>query len=128
MGMKTQLLKVCNLMIYPLDKRNTKKLKTKNQTSWFFCKHLYFSQFFSKKAKITISLFMKNSRNNNIILGFSIWFYVFGFSWSNALIKRKASLQTHSWVCSVGRMCNSVLYKLDHTSDGASNDKVWKKG
>ena len=29
---------------------------------------------------------MKNSRNNNIILGFSIWFYVFGFSYSNGLI------------------------------------------
>jgi hypothetical protein len=33
-------------------------------------KHPYFSQIFSKKA--TISLFMKSSRNNNIILGFSI--------------------------------------------------------
>ena len=60
-----------NLLIYPLDKLNTKKLKTKQ---------LYFIQIFSKKAKITKLLFMKNSRNNNIILGFSIWFYVFGFS------------------------------------------------
>ena len=38
---------------------------------------------FSKKAKIAKSLFMKNSRNNSIILGFSVWFYVFSFSWSN---------------------------------------------
>ena len=29
---------------------------------------------------------MKNSRNNNIIFGFSVWFYVFGFSYSNGLI------------------------------------------
>ena len=37
-----------------------------------FCKQqLYFSQIVSKKAKITISYFMKNSKNNNIILGFS---------------------------------------------------------
>ena len=56
-------------MIYPLDGRNTKKLKTK--TVDFFCKHPYFSQMFSKKAKITTSLFMKNSKYNNIILGFS---------------------------------------------------------
>ena len=49
-------------------------LKNQKPNQLIFCKHLYFSQIFSKKAKITKSLFMKNSRNNNIILGFSIWF------------------------------------------------------
>ena len=51
-------------LIYPLqslDKQSTKKLK-------------------NQKAKITKSLFMKDSRNNNIILSFSIWFYVLGLS------------------------------------------------
>ena len=48
---------------------------------------MYSSQIFSKKATITISLFMKNSRNNNIIFGFSIWFCVSGFSWSNGFVK-----------------------------------------
>ena len=46
-------------------------------------KQSYFSQIVSKKAKITMSFFMKNSKNNNIILGFSFSFYVFGFSWRN---------------------------------------------
>ena len=36
-----------------------------------------------QKAKITISFVMKNSKNNNIIFGFSFQFYVFGFSLSN---------------------------------------------
>ena len=56
-------------MFYPLDSRNTKKLKT-NMLS-FYKEQLYFSQIVAKKAKITISFFMKNSKNNNIILGFS---------------------------------------------------------
>ena len=61
-----------SFMIYPLDSRNTKKLKNKKpQLLGFFCKHSYFSQIVSKKAKIIISFFMKNSKNNNIILGFS---------------------------------------------------------
>ena len=59
-------------MIYPLDKRNTKKLKTKPADS--LINTSISVKFFSKKAKITKSLFMKNSKNNNIILGFSIWF------------------------------------------------------
>jgi hypothetical protein len=58
-------------MSYPLDSRNTKKLKNQKLKQLIF-QHPYFSHLFSKKAKITISLFMKNSRNNNIILGFSI--------------------------------------------------------
>ena len=65
-------------MIYPLDKRNTKKLKKtkkkQKKTADFFVNTCISVKFFQKKAKITKSLFMKNSRNNNIILGFSIWF------------------------------------------------------
>jgi len=72
-----------SLLIYPLDKRNTKRLKNqKTKPADFFVK-LVFQSILFKKAKITKSLFMKNSRNNNIILGFSVWFYVFDFSCSN---------------------------------------------
>jgi hypothetical protein len=68
-------------MCYPLDSRNTKKPKTK---MLIFYKHQsYFSQIVSKKAKITILFFMKNTKNTNIILGFIFYFYVFGFSLSN---------------------------------------------
>ena len=59
-------------MIYPLDERNTKKLKPKPAD--FFVNTCISVKFFQKKEKITKLLFMKNSRNNNIILGFSIWF------------------------------------------------------
>ena len=70
-------------MFYPLDSRNTKNLK-KQKLKCFYKQQSYFSQIVSKKkAKITISFFMKNSRNSNIILGFSFQFYVFGFSLSN---------------------------------------------
>ena len=59
-------------MFYPLDSRNTKKIKKiKNKMLSFYKQQSYFSQIVSKKAKITISFFMKNSKNNNIILGFS---------------------------------------------------------
>ena len=61
-------------MFFPLDSRNTKKLKTKMLS--FYKQQTYFSQIVSKKAKITISLFMKNSKNNNIILGFSFMYLV----------------------------------------------------
>ena len=37
----------------------------------FYKQQSYFSQIVSKKAKITISFFIKKSKNNNIILGFS---------------------------------------------------------
>ena len=56
-------------MIYPLHGRNTKKPKTK--TADFFVNTGNFSQIVSKKAKMIICFFMKNSKNNNIILGFS---------------------------------------------------------
>ena len=42
--------------------------KQKTKTADFFYKHCYFSQIVSKKDKI--HHFMKNSKNNNIILGF----------------------------------------------------------
>ena len=59
-------------MFYPLDSRNTKKPKNpKTKLLSFYKQQSYFSQIVSKKAKITISFFMKNSKNNNIILGFS---------------------------------------------------------
>ena len=61
-------------MFYPLDSRNTKKPKTKMLS--FYKQQSYFSQIVSKKAKITISFFMKNSKNNNIILGFSFMYLV----------------------------------------------------
>ena len=44
--------------------------------SSFYKQQSYFSQIVSKKAKITISFFMKNSKNNNIILGFSFMYLV----------------------------------------------------
>ena len=47
-----------------------KKLKILQTTS-------YFGQIVSKKDKLTIHIFMKNSKNNNIILGFNFHFYVF---------------------------------------------------
>ena len=66
-------------MIYPLDSQNTKKTKTAD----FFVNTCISVKFFQKKARLSVSFFMKNSRNNNIILGFSFWFYVFGFSLTN---------------------------------------------
>ena len=68
-------------MFYPLDTRNTKKPKTK--MPMFYKQKSYFSQIVSKNAKIAILFFMKNSKTNNIILGFIFYFYVFGFSLSS---------------------------------------------
>ena len=59
-------------MINPLDGRNTKKLKNqKPKLLFFFVNTGLFSQIVSKKAKMIIYLFMKKSKNKNIILGFS---------------------------------------------------------
>jgi hypothetical protein len=55
-------------MFNPLDSQNTKQPKTKMLI--FYKQQSYFSQIISKKANITI-FFMKNSSDNNIILGFS---------------------------------------------------------
>ena len=41
-----------NYLFFPLDSRNTKKLKTKMLS--FYKQQAYFSQIVSKKAKITI--------------------------------------------------------------------------
>ena len=58
----------------------TKKTnKPKTKTADHFVNARISSQIFSKKAKI-IYFFYENSKNNNIILGFSFYFYVFGFS------------------------------------------------
>ena len=66
-------------MFYPLDSRNTKKTKKpKTKMLSFYKQQSYFSQIVSKKAKITISFFMKNSKNKNIILGF-IFMYLVSF-------------------------------------------------
>ena len=62
------------ILFYPLDSRKTKKPKTKMLS--FYKQQSYFSQIDSKKAKITISFFMKNSKNNNIILSFSFMYLV----------------------------------------------------
>ena len=66
-------------VFFPLDSQNTEKLKTKMLT--FYKQQMYFSLIVSKKAKITILFFMKNSQNNNIILYISIlpnvWFMSF---------------------------------------------------
>ena len=40
----------------------------------FYKQKSYFSQIITKKAKITISFFMKNSKNTNIVLGFSFMY------------------------------------------------------
>ena len=56
-------------MFYPLDSQNTKKPKTEMLS--FDKQQSYFGQIVSKKAKITISFCMKNSKNNNIILSLS---------------------------------------------------------
>ena len=61
-------------MFYPLDSRNTKKIKNKIKMLSFYKQQSYFSQIVSKKAKITISFFMNDSKNNNIILDFSYKF------------------------------------------------------
>ena len=50
--------------------------KPKTELLSFYKQQSYFSQIVSKKAKITISFFMKNSKNNNIILGFSFMYLV----------------------------------------------------
>ena len=55
-------------MWYPLDEKSN---KTKTKLLSFYKQQSYFSRIVSKKAKISISFLMKNSKNNNIILGFS---------------------------------------------------------
>ena len=44
----------------------------------FYKQQSYFNPIVSKKAKITVLLFMKNSKSNSIILGVNFKFFVFG--------------------------------------------------
>ena len=43
----------------------------------FYKQKMYFSQIVSKKAKITISFFMKNSKNNNVKFIISIQYFAY---------------------------------------------------
>ena len=55
-----------------LDSWNTKKLKeVKTRMLSFYKQQSYFGQIVSKKATMTMWFFMKNSKNNNIILEYS---------------------------------------------------------
>ena len=54
-------------MIYPLDRQNTKKLKSKMLS--FYQQQSYLSQIVWEKVKILTYFFMKKFKNNNIILG-----------------------------------------------------------
>ena len=58
-----------SLLIYALDRRNTKKANTKMVN--VYQQQSYFSQIVKEKAKILTYSFMKKSKNNNITLGFS---------------------------------------------------------
>ena len=56
---------------------------------------------------------MKKSKNNNIILGFSFWFYEFGFSWCKGKIinlKNWDLKNKHS--NNICKSCWSISYKL----------------
>ena len=57
-------------MFFPLDSRKKQIKKTKTKMLSFYKQQSYFSQIVSKKAKITILSFLKNSNDNNIILCF----------------------------------------------------------
>ena len=60
----------------------------------FYKQQLYFSQIVSKKAKITISFFMKISKNDNIILGFTFMYLVSVYPTNRTFIT-KAELRVH---------------------------------
>jgi hypothetical protein len=57
----------------------------------FYKQQSYFSQIVSKIAKITISFSMKNSKNNNINLGFSFMYLV-------QFIQRIEQKSQHFWI------------------------------
>ena len=60
-------------MFYLLDNRNTKK----NLKRWVFINNNHILvKLFQKKAKIPIYFFMKNSKNNNIMLDFTFMYLV----------------------------------------------------
>ena len=79
-----------SLLFYPLDSQNTKELKNqKTKMLIFYKQQSYFSQIASKKAKITIFFFMKNSKNNNIILGCSFLYLVSLYPTNRTLMNQK---------------------------------------
>ena len=60
---------LCSFLWIGQKVKKTKMLRVNKQQA-------YFSQIVSKTAKITISFFMTNFKNKNIILGFSFMFFV----------------------------------------------------
>ena len=61
-------------MIYPLHRRNTKKLK--NQTADFFRKHWYFKSNYFKKSHNNNIIFLRKNPKITILF----WVLDFGFS------------------------------------------------
>ena len=78
--------RLSKLVINPLDGRNTEKPKTKMLS--FYQQQSYFSQIVSEKAKILTSFFMKKSKNNNIILGFSFTYLVLVYPMDSTLVTK----------------------------------------
>ena len=54
----------------------------------FYQQQSYFSQIVSEKAKILTSFFMKKSKNNNIILGFSFTYLVLVYPMDSTLVTK----------------------------------------
>ena len=52
----------------------------------FYKQQSYFSQIISKKDKITIFFVMKNSKSNNIIVGFSFMYLVSVYPMNRTLV------------------------------------------
>ena len=66
---------VNTFLIYPLDRQNTKKTKTKMLS--FYQQKSYFSQIvYEKSQNINIYFLRKIKKNSNIILGFSFTYLV----------------------------------------------------
>ena len=95
----------------------------------FYKQQSYFSQIVSKKAKITISFFMKNSKNKNIILGFSFMYLVSVYPTNrtkqNLLQKARQNLRAYKiwglWVCwqlhadwKIDLHCDDLLCSMNH--------------
>ena len=87
----------CHYPLITYLRRNTKKLKC-----WVFVNNKRFLfKLFQKKAKITILFFMKNSNNNNIILG--LWVLVFSFMYlvsvypTNRTLKLLLNKKSSNW-------------------------------
>ena len=84
---------------------------------------------FQKKAKITILFFMKNSKNKNIILGFSFMYLVSVYPTNrtkqNLLQKARQNLRAYKicglWVCwqlhadwKIDLQCDDLLCSMNH--------------